>query len=79
MGLLKSIERLKRMDHLIQNEVTGTAEEFAGKVNISRSMLMENIREMRDLGAKIDFCPRRQSYCYLAKFAFIIGSEDAKN
>ena len=39
------------MNHLIQNEVTGTAEEFAGKVNISRSMLMENIREMRDLGA----------------------------
>lgn len=75
MSLLKSIERLKRMHNLITAEKTGTAGDFASKIGISRSMLMENIAEMRALGATIEFCPRRRSYCYASDFRLIIGPE----
>ena len=75
MGLLKSIERLKRMDDLISGEITGTPDEFASKVGISRSMLMENIREMKELGAEIHFCPTRRSYFYANEFRLIIGCQ----
>lgn len=78
MSLLKSIERLKRMDYFIRKEATGTSEEFAEKIGICRSMLMENLREMKELGAQLDFCPSRKSYVYLNEFTLIIGN-GAKN
>jgi hypothetical protein len=48
MSLLKSIDRLKKLDSLIKKEFTGTAEEFAEKIGISRSMLMMNIPDTSD-------------------------------
>ena len=47
MSLLKSIERLKRIDYFLKKEATGTGDEFAEKIGISRSTLMENLREMK--------------------------------
>ena len=78
MGLLKSIERLQRMDYFIRKEATGTSDEFASKIGICRSMLMENLAEMKELGAQLSYCPRRRSYVYLNDFTLIIGS-NAKN
>lgn len=74
MSLFKSIERLKRIDYFLRSESTGTAEEFGEKLGLSRSMLMENLREMRDLGAELEYCPRRRSYVYKNDFSLIIGS-----
>jgi hypothetical protein len=71
--MLKYIERLKRMDDLIQKKCTGTSEEFARKLGISRSMLMENLKEMREIGAPLSYCPRRRSYVYLHDFPLVIG------
>lgn len=34
---------------------------------------MENIREMKELGAEIHFCPTRRSYFYVNEFRLIIG------
>jgi len=73
MSLLKAINRLQRMHHFIKIESTGTSEEFSEKLGISRSMLMENLREMKELGAQIFFCPHRRSYCYLNDFSLLIG------
>lgn len=67
MSLLKSIYRLKRLDSLIKKEATGTAEEFAEKIGISRSMLMINLDEMREMGAMIKFCPDRPTRQRFAK------------
>ena len=65
------------MDDLIKARVTGNAEEFANKVGISRSMLMENLRETKELGARVEYCPKRRSYFYASEFRLIIG-RDAK-
>jgi biotin operon repressor len=74
MSLLKSIDRLKRIDTMIRQQATGTSDEFARKLGISRSMLMENLREMKDLGASICFCPHRRTYFYTTEFGLLIGN-----
>lgn len=72
MSLLKYVDRLKRMDDLIRRKATGRAGEFASKLGISRSMLMENLREMKEMGAQIYYCPHRRSYYYVNDFNFLI-------
>jgi biotin operon repressor len=74
MSLLKSIDRLKKLDSLIKKEFTGTAEEFAEKIGISRSMLMINLDEMREMGAQIKFNPIRKTYYYEQRFDLLIGN-----
>lgn len=74
MSLLKSIDRLKKLDSFIKKEFTGTAEEFAEKIGISRSMLMINLDEMREMGALIKFSPIRKTYYYEQKFDLLIGN-----
>lgn len=76
MSLLKSIERLKRMDDLIKKEITGTSKEFAEKLGIPRSMFMENLNEMKELGAEIAFYSFRCSYQYTNGFSVVIGTKE---
>ncbi len=64
MSLLKYVERLKRMDDLIRRKSTGCAEEFAEKLGISQSQLFQDLKEMKELGAPIEFSPHRGSYIY---------------
>jgi hypothetical protein len=64
MSILKYIDRLKRMDDLIRRRATGTAQEFAEKLHISPSQLFQDLKEMRALGAPIDYCQKRKSYFY---------------
>jgi hypothetical protein len=73
MSLLKYLERIKRMDDLIRRCATGNSTEFANKLGISRSVLMENLREMRELGACIEYSHHKQSYYYEKEFRLIIG------
>ena len=52
------------MDSLISMRATGTPEEFAGKLNISRSTLFELLQEMKSLGVDIRYSQWRGSYYY---------------
>ena len=67
MSLLKYIERMKRMDDLIGRKATGCATEFAQKLGISPSQLFQDLKEMKELGAPIQFCPIRRTYYYEKK------------
>lgn len=73
MSLLKYLERAQRIDNLIRRKATGNAEEFAHKLGLSRSVLMEHLRDMKELGAPIRFCDKRHSYFYEEDFNFIIS------
>jgi DNA-binding transcriptional regulator GbsR (MarR family) len=52
------------MDDLIRRKATGCADEFAKKMGISKSQLYEDLKEMKELGAPIDYCQVRKSYIY---------------
>ncbi len=64
MSLIKYIERAKRMDDLIRRKATGCADEFAAKLGICQSQLYQDLKEMKELGAPIEYCPTRKSYFY---------------
>lgn len=78
MSLLKYVDRLNRMHDLIKRQCTGTSEEFAEKLGLSRSVLMDNIREMKELGASIGYNSLKRSYFYEQDFSIIIGSENRR-
>ena len=73
MRLLKTLERIKRIDALIQRKATGTPKELAEKLGISESSLYNNISLMKSMGAAIYYCPFKMSYCYQEHQQFVFG------
>ncbi|GAB4465348.1 MAG: hypothetical protein OHK0057_01980 [Thermoflexibacter sp.] len=55
------------------SEKTGSAEQLASKLGISRSTLFETLNLMKDYGAEIAYCPHRQTYYYTQEGRFEIG------
>lgn len=69
MSLSKYIDRIKTIHSQIERENTGPSDVFASHVGISRSLLMEHLREMREtFGAKIDYCRKRRTFHYRMTF-----------
>ena len=64
MSITKYVQRLRHMDYLIKAKMTGNPQQFAEKLNISRSTLWENLQEIKLLGCKIDYCRDRETYIY---------------
>ena len=64
MAILKYFKKLQCIDALIRRKATGNQEEFARKINMSRSVLNDYLREMKELGFPIAYCKTRNSYYY---------------
>lgn len=75
MSLIKYIERLERIHLLIKRGNTGNVDAFAGKLGLSRSVLLDNLRDLRTLGAPIYFCRIKNSYRYSKDFEFSFGEK----
>ncbi|MBB4078467.1 hypothetical protein GGR28_001080 [Lewinella aquimaris] len=73
MSLSKHLDRLHKMHRLIKFQRTGTPEEFAVRLGISRSMLYRLIGELKAMDAPIYFCVRRQSYTYSESVELQLG------
>lgn len=73
MPVLKYLVRLSRMNELIRRKATGTPEEFASKMNMSRSALMRELSELKNLNAPIQFDHDRQTYYYNEEGTFEFG------
>lgn len=68
------------MDDLIRRKATGNADEFASKLGICRSVLMENLTDLRELGAPIVFDESQCSYRYDGEFTlFYDGKTQLKD
>jgi len=73
MSLFKYINRIQTIHEFIERERTGTSEEFAHRIGISRSLLMEHLRELRqEFGAPIYFCRKRHTFYYHSAFCLKI-------
>ncbi|MEZ4996065.1 MAG: hypothetical protein R2758_00820 [Bacteroidales bacterium] len=75
--MAKYIARLQRMDSLIAMKATGPPEEFAYKMNLSRSMLFETLQEMKGMGVDIRYSNIRESYYYGDERRIVIKVEKA--
>lgn len=65
MCVIKYVDRLLRIDALVFMKATGTPEQFAGKLGISRSTLFQTLQEIRfHMNVDIRYSCERQSYYY---------------
>jgi len=78
MSLIKYIARLQRMDSLIAMKATGPPEEFAYKMNLSRSSLFESLQEMKAMGVDIKYSYSRGTYYYADARRIVIKVEKSK-
>mgnify|MGYP006292485855 len=64
MKLIQHIERLEKIEKLIHQSQTGTPDEFAGKIGISRRQLYNYLEEIRSYGIDIRYSRRHQSFLF---------------
>ncbi|OFX28510.1 MAG: hypothetical protein A2X08_05610 [Bacteroidetes bacterium GWA2_32_17] len=72
MSIASNLDKLKLINSEIKNEQTGTPDDFAKKLNISRSMFYNYIGEMKTLGAKIKYSRRCMTFYYENDFELTI-------
>jgi len=64
MSIISNIDKLKVINSEIKNKQTGTPEEFAKKLGISRSMLYNYLEEIKTLGAGIKYNRKLRTFYY---------------
>lgn len=78
MTFLEKLEAMKRVDALIRRKATGSPDELAAKLDISRRCLYDLINQMKALDAPIEYNSQRKSYYYYKacdlKLGFLIGN-----
>jgi predicted DNA-binding transcriptional regulator YafY len=67
------IKRFQTIDRLIQIKATGTSEQLAEKIGVSKRTIIEFINVMKETGAPIYFCRIKKSYCYKEEGHFNIS------
>ena len=64
MKVFEYLDRISLMHKLVSRQVTGTPEEFAGKLGVSRTSLYDLIDELRSRGAPIVYSKSAKTFFY---------------
>ena len=64
MKYIKHIERLQKLNKLIEQQRTGSPTELANRLGISRSKMYEILDEIRSLGKRIKYDRSLESFYY---------------
>jgi len=67
MKLMEQLKRLDRLSRLIRRKATGTPDELASRMGVSRNTVFNMIKELENLGAEIEYCKKRRSYQYVVE------------
>ena len=73
MKLLEQIDRLMLIVKLIKQRRTGTCEQLAKRVNLSRRRLYEILEELKSRGAPIEYSKQLQTYYYSIPYEISIS------
>lgn len=71
--IIKQIELIQRIDQLIRLQATGSPEQLADRLEISKAKLYRIINVMRELNAPIIYNPSVQSFIYEKAVGFRFG------
>lgn len=55
---------MRYIDMLLRSKAAGNITSLSKKIKMSRSATMEYLREMKQLGFPIKYCPKRKIYFY---------------
>jgi biotin operon repressor len=72
MKVFEYLDRINRMQKLMEQQHTGTPNEFAGKLGVSRTSLYELIDELRSRGAPILYSKSARTFYYDGPFRISI-------
>lgn len=72
---MKELELLASIHRLVKNRRTGTPQELAIILGISRSCFYMYLDKLRDLGAEIYYCKSSRHFRYLNSFEFKVTIE----
>jgi len=64
--------RISIIDHLIQMECTGNAQQLAAQLGMARSTLFKYLDDMKELGAPIAYNRQRNTFYYRHKGSFTL-------
>ncbi|MEN2284459.1 Lrp/AsnC family transcriptional regulator [Algoriphagus sp. SE2] len=64
MEFIKQIERLQLLNKLVREKRTGSPEELAGRIGVSRAKLYLILEELKDEGICIRFSKKLNSFTY---------------
>jgi len=67
MSKLDSTENFVVMERLIRKRITGTANQLARRLSVSRKTVFRMLNEFKIRGAEVDFCDFCKSYIYSGK------------
>jgi predicted DNA-binding transcriptional regulator YafY len=68
MKLFEYLDRISRIHHMVENGSTGSPNEFAGRLGVSRTSLYEMIDELRSRGAPILYSKAARTFYYSEPF-----------
>lgn len=71
--IIKHIEIIERIDQLIRLQATGSPEDFAARLGISKTKLYRVIGVMKKLNAPIEYDNSLESFVYVESVAFAFG------
>ena len=73
MTFLEKLRTVERVDQLIRLKATGTPDELARKLGLTRSTVYEIIECMKSMDAEIKYCKTRKSFYYETDKVLAIG------
>ncbi len=76
MTFIEKLQTIDRVHSLINRKATGTADDLASKLNVSRRCVYDIINLMKMMGAPIEFCTSRRTYYYTHPCELMIGFQD---
>ena len=62
MNFIHQIERLQKLNKLIEQEKTGTPDELARRLGISKRQLHNLLEALKNIGAKIEYIKKSETY-----------------
>jgi len=64
MKILKNLHLLERLDGLIRRKATGTPQQLASRLALSKRQVFRLINDLKDMGLPVNYSHQRQSYVY---------------
>ncbi len=68
MAILKYLNRLELINRKIKSKSTGKPADFSSLIGYSKSMLYEDLKDLREMGAEIGYSRYRNSFYYMNNF-----------
>lgn len=68
MKIFEYIDRVNLLDKLIAAKRTGTPEELAKRINLSKSRLLRVIEDLKLMGAPITYSRQSKTYYYTTNY-----------